>query len=441
MFGRGTWAILGLAKESLESFKTSLENRTVMASCSQMAASAVTRQFTSDGVGINPFRAPRLDEEFPIGLEHQEALAQFAITEHEAGCEDTLSPAVLDCAGYGFTAAQFQLHATMPWYGLWAVSNEWKDVSDLASIKEQRAYDLIERPYRFLQALDKKAVDKETLGVAAAVRKQVPVLVDFNEGRIYIESTNKKLIATIVVRLQQLGAAIIPVAWTFGQPHWTAEILNRLYAGTLYHSDFVKRAEEAARFTPKEIEKLEDREVEGIVANYFSMTPLASDLWVGVSGPAQVRLHDTSPPIGAKAPTTATTLLQMTNDARVLSGAITFQERVSFTGKDGGERTFRKEILCVDVNDKINLTDVGAALLRGFDLPSLRKDIQREIRQTHQVPSIEQFWGNWLQELSNAVRTIESAFRELLEIDGNQEGGILPMKVLPTEEATELVSA
>ena len=82
----------------------------------------------------------------------------------------------------------------MPWYGLWAVSNEWKDVSDLASIKEQRSYVLLERPYRFLQAIDKKSVDQETLGVTAAVRKQVPVLLDFNEGRVYIESSNKKLI-------------------------------------------------------------------------------------------------------------------------------------------------------------------------------------------------------------------------------------------------------
>ena len=192
----------------------------------------------------------------------------------------------------------------------------------------------------------------------------------------------------------------------------------------------------------EQIEKLEDREVEAIVANYFSMTQLATDHWVGISGPAQVRLHNTSPPIGVKAPTTATTILQMTNDAKVLSGAITFQERVLFTGKDGRERTFRKELLCIDVNDRINLTDVGAAMLRGFDLPTLRKDIQREIRKTHEVPLIEQFWGTWLQELSNAVRTIEAAFRELLDIDGNHEAGILPMKVAATEEvAPELVNA
>jgi hypothetical protein len=131
----------------------------------------------------------------------------------------------------------------------------------------------------------------------------------------------------------------------------------------------------------------------------------------------------------------------MTNDAKVLSGAITFQERVSFTGKDGGERTFRKDILSLDVNDRINLTDVGAAMLRGFDLPSLRKDIQREIRQTNTVPSIDQFWGAWLHELSNAVRMIEGAFREVLALDGDQESGILPMKVPAKEEAPELLTA
>jgi hypothetical protein len=39
MFGRGTWAIVGLATESLEAFRTSLEERTVVAGFSQLAQS------------------------------------------------------------------------------------------------------------------------------------------------------------------------------------------------------------------------------------------------------------------------------------------------------------------------------------------------------------------------------------------------------------------
>jgi hypothetical protein len=300
---------------------------------------------------------------------------------------------------------------------------------------------LLERPYRFLQPTDRKSVDQEALGATAAVRKQVAVLLDFHEGRVYIENSNKKLITAIATRLQQLGAQVFTVAWTYTHPTWTAEILHKLYEATQYQSDFLKRADEATRFKANEIEKLEDREVESIVANYFSMTQLPSDLWVGISGPAHIRLHETSTPIAVKAPASATTLLHMTNDATVVAGALTFQERVATSSKDGEEYTFRKDLLSIDVNDRINLTEAGAAMLRGFDLPSLRKEIQREIRQTKQVPSIEQFWGSWLHELGNAVRTIEATFRELLDIDGSQPAGILPMQTVAKEEAAEVVNS
>lgn len=441
MFGRGTWAIFGLGKESLETFRTILEDRAVMVVVSQMAASAITRYSSADSMGINPFSAPRLDEEHPVGSDYEPELAGYATSELEERSNLSLPAEILDCEGYGVTEAQFRLHSTMPWYGLWAVSNERKDVSDVASIKEQRSYSLLDRPYKFLQATDKTSVDQDAVGATAAVRKQVPVLLDFNDGRVYIENTNKELIYMITVRLRQLGVEIIPVAWTYPHTNWPTEILNRLYENTQYQREFQKRAEEATRFKASEIEKLEDREVESIVASYFSMTQLPSDLWVGISGPAQIRLHDASPPIAVKAPTSATTLLNMTSDAKVISGAITFQEVVSATSKKGTEYTFRKDLLCIDLNDRINLTDIGAAMIRGFNLSEFRKDILREIRQTKEVPSIEQFWSNWLHEMSNAVRTIEATFREVLDIDGNQEAGILPMQVPAIEEVQELVNA
>lgn len=441
MFGRGSWAIFGLGKESLETFRTILEDRPTMVAVSQMAASAVTRYSSADTIGINPFSSPRLDEEHPVGAELEPELAGYATSELEERVNLNLPPEILDCEGYGVTEQRFRLHPTMPWYGLWAVSNEWKDVSDLASIKEQRAYSALDRPYKFLQATDKKNVDQETLGINAAVRKQIPVLLDFQDGRVYIENTNKDLIHMITVRLRQLGVEIIPVAWTYPRANWPAEILNRLYENTQYQGEFQKRAEEAKRFKPSEIEKLEDKDLESVVANYFSMTQIPSDLWIGISGPAQIRLHEASPPIGVKAPTSATTLLNMTSDAKVISGAITLQEFVSGTSKKGVDYTFRKDLACMDLNDRINLTEIGAAMIRGFNISAFRKDILREIRQTKEVPSIEQFWGNWLHEMSNAVRTIEATFRELLDIDGNQEAGILPMQLRVQEAAQEVVNA
>jgi len=80
-------------------------------------------------------------------------------------------------------------------------------------------------------------------------------------------------------------------------------------------------------------------------------------------------------------------------------------------------------------------------MLRGFDLPEFRKDLQREIRQTKQVPPIEQFWSTWLHQMSNAVRTVEASIRELLDLDGSDKAGILPMHAPAAEELLELENA
>jgi hypothetical protein len=434
MFGRGNWAIVGLEKESLDAFRTNLEDRLRMIAVSQLAAAAVTRHTNTDALGINPFSAPRLDEQqAAMVLDQERLLVQYATTEQEKRADHALPTEVVDHDGYAFGAEQFQLHESLPWFGLWAVANQWKDISDLASIKEQHSYAVLDRPYKFLQATDKKTVDKDTKGATAAVRKQFAVLLDFNDGRVYIENSNKKTLYLVKELLRQLGAEIVAVGWNYNRPHWPSAILGQMYESSHYLNDFQKRADETTRFRSKEIEKLEDREVESIVANYFSMSQLANELWVGISTPALISLHDTSQPISVKAPTSATTLLGMTEDAKVFCGSITFQDRITAVSKKGGAITFRKDLLSLDINDQINLTDAGAAMLRGFDLPAFRKDIQREIRKTKQVPSVEQFWSRWLHEMSNAVRTIEASFREILGLDGKDAGGILPMRA-PVEE-------
>src|SRR5258708_20306828 len=99
------------------------------------------------------------------------------------------------------------------------------------------------------------------------------------------------------------------------------------------------------------------------------MTELPGELWAGISGPAQIRLHDTSPPIGVKAPTSATTLLDMTNDATVISGAVTFQERVSFTGKNGGGGAFPNGLFFLQVDNPSRHTPIEGPPPPSFTLP------------------------------------------------------------------------
>lgn len=438
MFARSNWAVLGLAKESLDAFQASLQDQLRMIAVSQLAASAVARHLNTEALGLNPFSAPRLDEQQAITLEQERSLVEYVTTEREARTEKSLAAEVLANESYAFGTEQFQVHPTLPWFGMWAVTNQWKDVSDVVSVKEQHSYSVLDRPYRFLESVDRKRVDNETRGATAAVRKQFPLFLDFNEGRVYVENSNKHVLYLVKEVLRELGAEITAVAWNYNRANWPSEILSRLYESSHYISDFQKRADETTRFRAKEIEKLEDRELEKIVSNYFSMSQLSSDLWVGISTPAQIRLHETSQPIAVKTPANGTMLLGMTNGAQIFSGSITIQDRITTLSKKGGEITFRKDLLGMDVNDQINSTDAGAAMLRGFDLPSFRKDIQREIRKTKDVPSIEQFWSQWLHEMSNGVRLIEAAFREILDLDGSEPGGILPMRTTAQEQEQEL---
>src|SRR4051794_2884044 len=100
MFGRGAWAIFGLGKESLETFKTLLEDRTIMVAASQLAASAITRYSKADTIGVNPFSGPRLDEEHPLATEFEAELAGYAGAEIEERAA-ALSEDILNCEGYG----------------------------------------------------------------------------------------------------------------------------------------------------------------------------------------------------------------------------------------------------------------------------------------------------------------------------------------------------
>ena len=429
MFGRGNWAIVGLVKESLEAFSVNLGDPVRMALASELAAAAVARLYGSDATGINPYNAPRLDEEQELTVEQQTELARHAIAEQEDGAVAALPLEILEGPGYGRGVEAYQIHGELPWFGLWAVTNEWKNASDMPSIKEGRSYVLLERPYKFLQPTDKRTVDDKTQNATAISRTQVPVLLDFNQGRIYIESTNKKQIHAIIVNLSRLGAEIVPVAWNYPVNNWTEAILNQLYENTQFRDEFAKRAEEAKRFKESEIEKLEDREMEMIVSKFFSMTELRSSIWVGISGPTRIRLHEATPPVAVRNPAMATTLLDLTSNAGIVTGSLTFQECVTVTTKSGGERNIRRDMARFDLNERINLTEIGAAMLRGFDMPSHKKDVFREIRETRQVPAIPQFWGGWLHQLSMAVRTIEESFREVLELAGDQPAGIVPMQI------------
>lgn len=429
MFGRGNWAITGLDIATHADFVQTLNDPEKMLRFSQLAASAVTRFKEHASTGINPYAHPRLDDQdHPLSPNDASELATYTTLDADTREITVLSPEIRESDGFGFGEAPFRLNSSVPVYAFWFVSNEWKDVSDVTSLKEGNAYFSFRRPYKFLASPDKKQLDSDVRKQTAANRKQFPVILDFQTGRVFIENTNKNMIGAVQDLLTDLGVRTISVAWDFGsEGHWPKLALAKLVEESRYVAEFQKAAEDAARFERDEKEIIEDAEVRNIVRDFFAMTELESELWAGLATPAQIRLHKTTSGVIAQTPVNATMLLAATEEAFVAAANISLQERVSVVNKKTEqERVFRKARLTFELSENINLSEVGAALLRGFDLPGFKKDIQREIKASKQVPTIESFWFQWVASMNEAIRDIENTLRGLLDLDA-KGFGIVPL--------------
>src|SRR5208337_835659 len=100
LFGRGHWAVFGIKKQDAQAF---LQDNKAFVAALQAQALATTKKKAVPTAGINPFGTPRLDE-----------------------------------VDGDVTPDEFRLGDSQ--YGFWVVFNDYEDVTDPASKKEQIAY-------------------------------------------------------------------------------------------------------------------------------------------------------------------------------------------------------------------------------------------------------------------------------------------------------------
>lgn len=430
LFGRGQWAVFGVESKTLEAFQKSLNDPAYAMTASQLTASAVTKFFNKASVGINPFGQPRMDENVtdPALLS---AIANFAEGQITADEFNIANEALL--IGYGVEEDYALGNNT---FGFWMVFNAYDDLSDPNSKKEAISYVNMERPFKFLVKEEKKAVEDTVKAEAVMSRKQFPVLVDFQHERVYVASSNTEEIMAVCDTLTSLGAKPYAMHWDFKGYDWPKEFLNKVAKGTQFAAEMKQRADDLARFRPDEIEKLEDKQMEKIVSNFFALTELETALWAGLSTPARIRIHKTSDPVGVSSPSVAFTLLDITNDAEVASSSVVFQELVSKFTKKGEEKLVRNDLFTIDINDNVNNQDAGAAMLRGFDLPQFKKEVKTTIKAKGRV-EIKDFWYMWLEGIHNAVLQFIDNITTTLELDKTKYG-LCPYEPAGEEGETEV---
>lgn len=405
MFGRGNWAIFGVRKDKQDAFETNLNDATTAAAVSQLGALQITRNEEIPAFGINPYDKPRGDEpNTDTGLPSPTALTE-----------------------------DFRLGPQQ--FGFWFVINDYEDVTDPKSKMEGVAYENATKPFKFLNKDEKKHVESLVKATAVASRKQFPVLIDFVGERVYALTTSEEEIGFLRQLLEQLGAETFNLSWQFGGYDWTTKFLNVVQKENKFVREMTSRADDLRRFRPDEIEKLEDKLMESIVSGYFAMSELETGKWAGLSTPAKIRLFAASEPSSEASVSTAFTLLSLTTEASVASAAVVFQSLDSkFNKKTDEEKQFRTDLFTIDINDKVNISDAGAAALRGFDMPQYKKDMKRHGKDRGSL-GIRDYWFEWLIAMKEAVHIFVDNVTETLQID--KDLGLLPY----TQEQEEAAAA
>src|SRR5271170_2153622 len=377
MFARGSWAVFGIRADSEDAFVKSLDN---FADVSQASAVNKAKGDSLPTNGINPYDLPRFDEN---NVELDVTSDSFKLGDHV--------------------------------YGLWFCQNGFEDVTDPKSKQEGIAYEQAGKPFKFLKKEEKLHVESLVAASAVASRTQFPVLIDFAEGRVYAEVTGADEIGELRRLLEVMGAVPFNLSWNFGGPNWVVDFLNKVQSMNKFHKPMLDRADELRRFRADEVVKLDDKMLESIVSGYFSMSELETGQWAGLSTPSKIKLFAASEPSAESAVSTAFTLLNLVDSAQIVSASVVFQNLDSKFNRKGEEKPFRTDLFTIDMNDKINISDAGAAALRGFDMPQYKKDMKR-LAKSGDVP-IKVYWFDWLIAMKNSIHFFVDNVTETLSID------------------------
>jgi hypothetical protein len=404
VFAKSAWAILGITPDSHDAFLKTVNSLPGMYALSQAFSLATMRNDEKHVamVGINPFGNPRKDEQGdPLGKDFEAAV-------------------VLDTDVFGKGEEEFRLTPAYPWYGFWMIFNEAEDVDDIKSKQEQFAYSESSRPFKFLNKDQKKVVVEMAKPLNVGTRKQFPVLLDFQAGRVYIASTNKDEIATVRSTLEDMGVKVHGLAWDFGDADWVEHFLNKVNEKNKFVKEMQTRADEIRRGL--DIEPLEDKVTENIIKNFFALAELDSGQWVGLYPNVAIKLYGGGQPVTVSDPSDAFNLLQVAEEfnwgAKVYQSGVVFQELDSKFNRKGEEKFTRTNLFSFDLNQNWALLDEEVALVRGFDIPNFKKEILKNIRKTKTEQPIAFYYSEWLRQMNLGIYTLADNVNLTLGVNG-----------------------
>lgn len=249
VYGKMSWSRLQILPESLEDLKKNLEEFTGWLAVSALSAEIMVKYDDwSDSHGLNRISSPRGELELydkilditGLGDSDSDKLKDIMVESFIGKYEDIKesNTLVVNDESWDFELSLDGLYPTLEDLKLnedrlafWFVTRKRVNLEDLDSQKESLAIKEHNVPFKLLKGDARKVIMANLEEEIHSDRKQFPVLVNLQNGRIYVGTTNKKSLEMLSGFFQNnFGVPMFGTTLTFGDTStpWEMDLFGNI---------------------------------------------------------------------------------------------------------------------------------------------------------------------------------------------------------------------
>ena len=236
-YGKANWSRLAIKKENLEDVEKSITDFKNWFQASALWANInIIGDPSVDGVtlGINPVDRARLDI-LPesMDFDYVELMREINELDDKNDFFDTGILGTYDFSNhFSNSLDNYLLDEEKKIYGFWFVIRKSINLEDLESQKEHEASRLYKKPFRLLDGESKKDVLANINIESWADRKQVLVLFELIDGKMFVAGANKKILEYLSWFMNAyFSTTILPTILYVpdnGELPWTTELFTKI---------------------------------------------------------------------------------------------------------------------------------------------------------------------------------------------------------------------
>ena len=423
MFQKGTWTVLSLQPVEVGASVHDCFVNHMSAIPSEyipILAIARTLQSQAASLALSPFSRPRPDAEAEVeytigGKSFSDPFMDF-LKKYPKCYEWTYDPAAktltspdetpveVDMEIHWEAIQEFRLNGEI--YAAWWMAFDYTDAQDVASKKEQMAYDH-GAPFKFQNAEVKKMITDSLVDLNTFTRKHYQVVFDFQQNLAWINATTPQVVSDFILFLESAGMVCTTPKFI---PEDTPEIypiLNHLFDNSLITAEVTQRLADL-KLHGSEAPPHPDAGMEKLLKDFFAFTE-ADGFHIGMSAPGSVFLVDTLPtPTSVKTNFEAAELLLNEGSSRVNEATLTFGEYSEITSKSGETKQVYRKKFSIFATTKWGLKELPGKVFKALEIEDMKRQVKDYIKATDRSPSIAEFWLMYYRSMREAVSIYES---------------------------------